>query len=61
MMLICSLMIAFARLEIRVLADASYFEAWKYVPVLAAAMLFASFATFLGSVYMRRLWPAFLL
>lgn len=52
MMLICSLMIAFARLEIRVLADASYFEAWKYVPVLAAAMLFASFATFLGSVYM---------
>ena len=47
----CSGMIALAQVEIRVLADAAYYEAWKYVPVLCAAMLFCSFTSFMGSVY----------
>ncbi len=47
----CSGMVALAKLEIRVLADAAYYEAWQYVPVLCAAMLFCAFTSFMGSVY----------
>ncbi|MEI3130546.1 MAG: polysaccharide biosynthesis C-terminal domain-containing protein [Oscillospiraceae bacterium] len=46
-----SAMIAFAKLEIRLLASDAYFDAWQYVPVLCAAMLFCAFTSFLGSVY----------
>ena len=49
--LACSGMIALAKVEIRVLADAAYYDAWRYVPVLCAAMLFCAFTSFLGSVY----------
>lgn len=49
--LICSGMIALTKVEIRILADEEYFEAWHYVPVLCAAMLFCSFTSFAGSVY----------
>lgn len=51
MFLACSGMIAFAKVEIRVLADASYYEAWQYVPMLCASMLFCAFNAFMGSVY----------
>lgn len=37
--LACAAMVALAKVEIRVLADAAYYEAWQYVPVLCAAML----------------------
>lgn len=47
----CSGMIAFAKIEIRILADSSYYEAWRYVPMLCAAMLFCAFTSFMGSVY----------
>lgn len=52
MFLVCSLVIAFSKVEIAILAAKSYAEAWQYVPVLSAAMLFSSFVTFMGSVYM---------
>lgn len=48
---VCSAMVALAKVEIRILADAAYFEAWRYTPVLCAAMLFCAFTSFMGSVY----------
>lgn len=42
----------FAQLGVKILAAPSYFEAWRYVPVLGIAMVFASFDSYLGSVYM---------
>ena len=48
---VSGIMTALAKTEIRLLADPSYFEAWKYVPILCAAMLFCSFTSFMGSVY----------
>lgn len=64
--LVCSGMVALAKIEIRVLADAAYYEAWQYVPVLCAAMLFCAFTSFMGSVYTvtrrsgRSLWTSLL-
>ena len=42
----------FAQLAVKILAAPSYYEAWLYVPVLGIAMVFASFDSYLGSVYM---------
>ena len=42
----------FAQLGVKILAAPSYYEAWTYVPVLGIAMVFASFDSYLGSVYM---------
>lgn len=36
---------------IKILTTESYYSAWKYVPMLALAMIFSSFANFMGSVY----------
>ncbi len=47
-----SLIIAFSHWEIRMLSTESYYSAWQYMPVLSMAMIFASFVTFMGSVYM---------
>lgn len=44
-------MIAFSQLEIRLLASESYYTAWRCVPLLSMAMVFAAFSSFLGSVY----------
>lgn len=52
MFLAGSAVIALCRGEIRLLAAAEYYDAWIYVPVLSFAMVFSTFATFLGSVYM---------
>lgn len=49
--LVCSAMVALVKVETRILADAAYFEAWQYTPVLCAAMLFCAFTSFMGSVY----------
>ncbi len=49
--LACSGMVALAKIEIRILADTAYQEAWQYVPVLCAAMLLCAFTSFMGSVY----------
>lgn len=51
MILACSAIILLSKIEIRILAEEEYFEAWRYLPVLSLAMLFSSFVTFLGSVY----------
>jgi O-antigen/teichoic acid export membrane protein len=42
----------FAQLGVKILAAPSYYEAWTYVPVLGIAMVFSSFVSYLGSVYM---------
>ena len=52
MFLAGALIIAFSQLEIQILAADSYYEAWRYVPLLSAAMVFAAFDTFMGSVYL---------
>lgn len=44
--LVCSAMVALTKIEIRILADAAYQEAWRYVPVLCAAMLLCAFTSF---------------
>ena len=49
--LVCSAMVALVKVETRILADADYFKAWQYTPVLCAAMLFCAFTSFMGSVY----------
>lgn len=51
MVLVGSVMIVLCRLEIRVLAAKSYYAAWQYVPVLAMAMVFSAFSSFMNSVY----------
>ena len=43
---------ALAKPLVRLLADPAYYEAWLFVPVLSAAMVFSSLVSFLGSVYM---------
>lgn len=42
---------ALSQIEIRLLSTAGYFSAWRYIPLLSMAMVFASFSSFLGSVY----------
>lgn len=51
MFLAGSVIIAFSQWEIRLLSDPSYHEAWRYIPMLSAAMIFSAFVTFMGSVY----------
>lgn len=43
--------IALSRPAIRLLANESYYSAWRCIPLLATAMVFASFSNFMGSVY----------
>ncbi len=43
--------IAFSVPVIKILTTPDYYSAWKYIPLLAASMIFNSFANFMGSVY----------
>lgn len=47
-----SIVIACSHIGVRLLSTEEYFSAWQYVPVLSTATVFASFVTFMGSVYM---------
>ena len=47
-----SAMIALSQILIIILCADSYFEAWRYVPVLTLASVFSGFTSFLGSVYL---------
>lgn len=47
-----SIVIAFSQHAIRLLSTEAYTMAWKYVPVLTLAMIFAAFVSFTGSIYM---------
>ena len=51
MVLSASGVIAFSKPAVWILAEEEYFSAWRFVPVLCLAMVFASFSTFLSSVY----------
>ncbi len=51
MFLAGSLVVAFSIPLIKILTTNSYYDAWKYVPLLSASMLFSAFANFMGSVY----------
>ena len=52
MILVGAVLVAFSKVVIQILSAKSYYSAWQYVPVLCAAMVFASFSTFLSSVYL---------
>jgi len=43
--------IAFSIPVIKLLTTPDYYSAWKFIPLLAASMVFNSFANFMGSVY----------
>ena len=42
---------AFFSLLIRLLAAESYYDAWRYIPILTLSMIAAAFSNFMGSVY----------
>lgn len=46
-----SIVMAFSKWEIALLADDEYYNAWRYIPLLAAATVFSAFVTFMGSVF----------
>ena len=43
--------IAFSPLLIRLLVAESYYDAWRYIPILTLSMIAAAFSNFMGSVY----------
>lgn len=45
-------LIAFSKVFAVILFDASYFEAWRYMPLLIMATVYSSLVTFMGSVYL---------
>lgn len=47
-----SLLIVTAQLSTKILAAPSYYEAWRYIPILVSATTFSCIATFLASIYM---------
>lgn len=47
----CSLLIPFSKIGTRILLDSSYFEAWRFIPVLLLATVFSSLVTFIGTIY----------
>lgn len=51
MFLAGGVVIALSRWEIQVLSADEYYSAWQYIPLLSAAMIFSSFVTFAGSIY----------
>ncbi len=46
-----SIVMAFSKWEIALLADDEYYNAWRYIPLLAAATVFSAFVTFMCSVF----------
>lgn len=46
-----SALIAGAKLVTRIMADASYYESWQYIPTLVMATAMSCFVTFLGTIY----------
>ena len=51
MFLAGGVVIALSQWEIRVLSADEYYSAWQYIPLLSASMIFSSFVTFAGSIY----------
>lgn len=51
MFLAGSFIVVFSKVAIRLLTTQQYYDAWKYVPLLSAAMVFSAFDSFMGTVY----------
>lgn len=51
MFLVGAGVVAFSIPLIKILTTESFYSAWKYVPMLALAMVFSAFTNFMGSVY----------
>ncbi len=51
MFLVGAGVVAFSIPLIKILTTNAFFSAWKYVPMLTAAMVFSAFTNFMGSVY----------
>ena len=49
--LCAGVIIALSPLLIRLLAAKSYYDAWRYIPILTLSMIAAAFSSFMGSVY----------
>ena len=47
-----SALIAFSQLFAKILFAPSYFEAWRFMPLLITATVYSSLVTFMGSVYL---------
>ncbi len=45
-------LIAFSKIATRIMADPSYFESWRYIPVLSLATVFSALVTFMGVIYL---------
>lgn len=46
-----SVIVLFAKPAIKLLTDKDYYSAWKFVPLLSAAMVFTALTSFMGTVY----------
>ncbi len=51
MFLAGSAITAFAKIAMKILTTDEFYSAWKYVPLLSAAMIFTAFTNFVGTVY----------
>ncbi len=51
MFLVGAFVVAFSIPAIKLLTTDAFYSAWKYVPMLAMAMVFSAFTNFMGSVY----------
>jgi len=51
MFLACSVLIAFSQIGTDILFADSYADAWRFIPVLVIATVYASLVTYFGSVY----------
>ena len=47
-----SALVLFAKVATVILLDESYYDSWRYIPVLAIAMTYSAMVTFMGSVYL---------
>ncbi|MBQ0084323.1 MAG: oligosaccharide flippase family protein [Clostridiales bacterium] len=47
-------LILFAKFITYILLDPSYYESWRFIPVLLTATVFSCFVTFLGNVYLAQ-------
>lgn len=47
----CSVLVPLSGIGTRILLDASYYDAWRFIPVLLLATVFSSLVTFIGTIY----------
>ena len=47
-----SALVLFSKVATVILLDESYYDSWRYIPVLAIAMTYSAMVTFMGSVYL---------